>query len=143
MRWKHRKLLSNLGNALQILIGPDLSGSEIADRLIAEAKDVYATVGIDADIRDHEKSWLEGSFQVRPIPGMDEDLGGSSWQSVLRGGSIETDFLNGEIARLARTAGGAAPVNSAIQRLVRRIVATGESVGSMTSAEIESELQIR
>ena len=49
--------------------------------------------------------------------------GSSTWQSLHRGaGTIETDYLNGEIARLARAHGIPAPLNSAVQRAARRVV---------------------
>lgn len=47
MRWKHRKLLSNLGNALQALLGPGAQGAdELHARLEAEAVRVYERAGV-------------------------------------------------------------------------------------------------
>src|SRR5690606_6057783 len=44
--------------------------------------------------------------------------GGSTWQSVSRAtGSIETDYLNGEIVLLGRLHGVPTPVNATLQRL--------------------------
>ena len=44
--------------------------------------------------------------------------GGSSWQSLARGlGSIETDYLNGEIVLLGRLHGVPTPANALVQRL--------------------------
>jgi hypothetical protein len=46
--------------------------------------------------------------------------GGSTWQSVQRGhGSVETDFLNGEIVRLGRLHQIPTPLNSTIQLRMR------------------------
>lgn len=139
MAWKHRKLLSNLGNAVQALVGPD-GGDEISDRLTAEALSVYAahdiTVPSDAD----EEDWRGDSFEVRPVPGVTGELGGSSWQSMKRGGSIESDFLNGEIALLARLVGQEAPLNATVQRLARQAAAAGSGVGAMTEAGLLSAL---
>ena len=54
------------------------------------------------------------------MPGEPAQLGGSSWQSLVRGtGTIETDFLNGEIVLLGRLHGIPTPVNADIQRRVR------------------------
>lgn len=44
---------------------------------------------------------------------------GSTWQSVQRGGSIETDFLNGEVARRGASRGVPTPVNANALRLAR------------------------
>ena len=53
-------------------------------------------------------------FTVEPVPGLeDARLGSSTWQSLSRGtGSIETDYLNGEIVRIAHEHGLPAPVNA-------------------------------
>jgi 2-dehydropantoate 2-reductase len=137
MAWKHRKLLSNLGNAVQALVGPD-SGDEIAERLTAEARGVYAAHGITVPTDADEEDWRGDSFEVRPVPGVTGELGGSSWQSMKRGGSIESDFLNGEIALLARLVGREAPLNATVQRLARQAAAAGSGVGAMTEAGLLS-----
>jgi 2-dehydropantoate 2-reductase len=63
--------------------------------------------------------------------------GGSTWQSLHRGtGRVEADFLNGEIALLARLHGGDAPVNALLQRLADRAAATGRKPGEPTAADI-------
>ena len=57
-------------------------------------------------------------------------LGGSSWQSTARGtGSIEADFLNGEIVLLARMVGLEAPVNALLQQMADRLAASGAPPG--------------
>ena len=57
--------------------------------------------------------------------------GGSSWQSLARGaGSIEAEFLNGEIVLLGRLHGVATPVNALLQRLAVRAAAEGAPPGS-------------
>jgi 2-dehydropantoate 2-reductase len=69
-------------------------------------------------------------LDVKPI-GDRERAGSSSWQSLARGtGTIETDFLNGEIVLLGRLYGVPTPLNQAICRLaddaVRRSAQPGE-----------------
>ncbi|ROQ40022.1 2-dehydropantoate 2-reductase [Frondihabitans sp. PhB188] len=117
LAWKHRKLLSNLGNALQALLGPD-AAPDIYDDLRSEAEAVYRALGITWPSDDDEAARRGNAFDLRPVPGTGE-LGGSSWQSVQRGGSIETDYLNGEISLLARSHGLDAPLNAEVQRLAR------------------------
>jgi 2-dehydropantoate 2-reductase len=67
--------------------------------------------------------------------------GGSSWQSIARGaGSIETDYLNGEIALLGRLHGVPTPVNAAMQRLAARMVRERIPAGSIGLDDIEREV---
>ena len=49
-------------------------------------------------------------------------LGGSTWQSLTRGtGNVETDYLNGELVRIARRIGQDAPINATMAALVRQL----------------------
>jgi 2-dehydropantoate 2-reductase len=142
MRWKYTKLLSNLGNAVQALLGADSSGYPgVVARLRAEAEAVYREAGIEWVGEEEEAARRGDLFSIRPIPGVTSEVGGSSWQSIARGsGSIETDFLNGEIALMARSRGGRAPLNEVVQRLARRAAATAAPTASMTGDELEREL---
>ena len=63
--------------------------------------------------------------------------GGSSWQSLTRGtGSIEADFLNGEIVLLGRAHGVPTPVNEVLQRLANQAARERQAPGSTTPGEI-------
>jgi 2-dehydropantoate 2-reductase len=141
MRWKYRKLLSNLGNALQALVGPDAAELRgLHERLETEATRVFEAAGISWPSIAEEEAWRGDAFDIRDVPGIEGDLGGSSWQSVRRGtGSIETDYLNGEVALLARLNGLDAPLNAEVQRLARQAAAAGV-VGSMTAAQLAAAL---
>ena len=56
-------------------------------------------------------------MHVQPVNG-EYRGGGSSWQSLARGtGSIETDYLNGEIVLLGRMHGVPTPANTLMQRV--------------------------
>ncbi len=57
--------------------------------------------------------------------------GGSSWQSLARrSGSIEAEFLNGEIVLLGGLHGVATPVNALLERLAIRAAAEGTGAGT-------------
>lgn len=141
--WKYRKLLGNLGNAIQALIGAgEGSGSaaaahELYSRTREEGLSVYAASGIGIPSDDEEELWRGGVFDIRPVPGVESELGGSTWQSLARGsGSIETDYLNGEIVRLARLAGVPAPLNEGLQRLARQAAVERRAPGSISPEEL-------
>jgi 2-dehydropantoate 2-reductase len=66
------------------------------------------------------------------VPGEPAQLGGSSWQSLVRGtGTIETSYLNGEIALLGRQVGRPAPINARLTALARHAAREGLRPGSL------------
>lgn len=144
MPWKYRKLISNIGNVFQALAGADASIGPLVRPAQEEARSVLAGAGID--VVDDETERAERSaagLRIEPVPGVDETLGGSSWQSMARGtGNIETDYLNGEIARIARVHGLSAPVNAAVTRLARRATRDRLRPGSLSVADIASAVGI-
>ena len=67
--------------------------------------------------------------------------GGSTTQSLARGtGSIETDWLNGEIVLLGRLHGVPVPANGYFVDLSARLVREGRGPGAVSVAEIEAGL---
>ena len=75
-------------------------------------------------------------MNIRPVAGA-EPGGSSSWQSLSRGtGSIEADYLNGEIVLLGRLHGVPTPVNEALQRLANAFARQGRRPGSLAPAEL-------
>jgi 2-dehydropantoate 2-reductase len=138
MRWKYSKLLSNLGNSLEALCG-GRSGSpaveELARRVRAEGEAAFTAAGIDYASAEEEKA-SRANFQLRPIGGT-QRRGGSSWQSLNRGtGTIESDYLNGEVALLGRLHGVPTPVNARLQLLAKRFAREHRPAGSLDAAEI-------
>jgi 2-dehydropantoate 2-reductase len=145
MRWKHRKLINNLGNAVQALCGvwDGEAASEEVERCLglleAEAMAALAAAGIDAVSEEEDLARRGDHLQVRPV-GDESRGGGSTWQSLARGAGIETDFLNGEIARLGRLHGVPTPANARIQALMRRAAASGSPPGSVPAPELWAAL---
>jgi 2-dehydropantoate 2-reductase len=138
MRWKHGKLLSNLGNAIDALCGHRAGdgAAELRRRAAAEGAAVLEAAGL-AYATAEERAQVRGQ-QVEPQPVAGSRRGGSSsWQSLTRGtGSIEADFLNGEIVLLAREHGLAAPVNEVLQRLANLAARQRQAPGAITPGEI-------
>ena len=141
MPWKFRKLISNLGNGLQALVGAQGVVGEIAQALEVEARDVLAAAGIEVTPDAEESAARAAGFTMHPVPGVPDDVGGSTWQSLQRGtGNVETDYLNGEIARIAHGLGREAPVNARLASLVRRAADRGEQPGAITADELAAAL---
>jgi 2-dehydropantoate 2-reductase len=143
MRWKYRKLIMNLGNAVEALIAPGPAQDEIARRAEEEGEVCLAAARIDHASREEDRARRGDLMQVRPIRGRDRG-GGSSWQSLVRGaGTIEADHLNGEIALLGRLHGFPTPVNETLQQLANRWAAERRRPGTLDPAEFERALETR
>jgi 2-dehydropantoate 2-reductase len=130
MAWKRAKLVSNLGNALQVLCeAPDRDAdpadgplARIRSAMSAEAMACFAAASWPVVDRAEFRAASAGRFKMAPIEGRARG-GGSTWQSVERGlPSVETDFLNGEIVRLGRLHDVLTPVNAAVQARMRAVV---------------------
>lgn len=130
VRWKAAKLLNNLRNAADALYRRSSLRDLAVGALRAEGRAVLAAAGTGvADPRAEGTVDVSG-VSAGDVPGYPVG-GGSTWQSLARGGEPETDFLNGEITLLARLAGADAPLNLAMQRRVRRAVREGTPAGSL------------
>lgn len=136
MRWKYRKLILNLGNAVEAVAGTIARESPLLERAVAEAEAVLDAAGIDRASPDEDLARRGDLIRMRRIDG-ERRPGGSSWQSLHRGlGTIETDYLNGEIVLLGRLHGVPTPVNALLQRLAREAATAGRAPGSWTSDEV-------
>jgi 2-dehydropantoate 2-reductase len=136
MRWKYGKLLGNLGNGLGALLGS--RDQELYDRLRAEGRAVLDAAAIEYTSREEELAARGDSVQLRPVAGRRRG-GSSTWQSLARGaGSVEVDYLNGEIVALGREHGVATPVNLAVQQAVRRAVRSGTAPGQFPIEQLRS-----
>ena len=139
MRWKYRKLLLNLANAIEVLCGPDARTGLLASRVRAEGEACLTAAGIDVATLDEDSARRGDHISRRPVNGL---LSGSStWQSVWRRtGSVETDLLNGEIVLLGRLHGMATPVNALVQELTSELIARDGVPGSCSEEELLGRL---
>ncbi|MCU1379825.1 MAG: 2-dehydropantoate 2-reductase [Acidimicrobiales bacterium] len=141
MRAKHRKLLMNLGNALDALAGWEARSSDLFGRAMDEGIACFEAAGIDTQTAEEEHARRDGAVSLKPVAGQDRG-GSSSWQSLARGtGTIESDFLNGEIVLLGRLHGVPTPVNEALQRAANEAARTGRAAGSVPLGEIQALLR--
>jgi len=131
MTQKYGKLILNLNNIVEAALGREADTRDITEALRAEGREVLRHAGITfADVGAEDPRRAE--MQVRPVDGAAR-LGGSSTQSLLRGAdSIETDYLNGEIALIARRNGVEAPLNAAATRVAADLVRRGGQPGDMS-----------
>jgi 2-dehydropantoate 2-reductase len=141
MAWKRRKLLMNLGNAVQACCGRDdpdadrLRATVVAEGEVALAAASHAVVSAQVD-RERRGDLL----QLRELPGRQRG-GGSSWQSLRRSqGSIETDYLNGEIVLLGRLHGVPTPANELLRRTALRMAREGAAPGTVAAQELLARL---
>jgi 2-dehydropantoate 2-reductase len=136
MRWKWRKLLMNLGNAVEAASGRAHGNGVILEAIWKEADAVLAAAGVEVASAEEDRERRGDHITIRPV-GEGERPGGSSWQSLARGaGRIETDLFNGEIVLLGRLHGIPTPVNEAVQRIARGLARTGAPPASMSPAEL-------
>jgi 2-dehydropantoate 2-reductase len=136
MRWKYRKLLMNLGNAVGALCGQRGRGSGLAEEAEREGRTVLEAAGIDVASAEEDRARRDDHLQMRSTTS-GEWRGGSSWQSLARGtGSIEAEFLNGEIVLLGALNGVPTPVNALLQRLAVEAAAKGSPPGTWDAAEL-------
>lgn len=143
MASKYGKLLENLGNVVEAALGSGNRDAEVMAAVRAEAETALRSAGIN--------DWLDvGNANARRVGVMEmgrvegsERQGGSSTQSLKRGaGSIETDYLNGEIVLLARLGGAPAPLNTELCRIGQELVGAGATPGSMSAKALRQRLRL-
>jgi 2-dehydropantoate 2-reductase len=136
MRWKYRKLILNLANAAIAVCGP-VDGIGALLRIVqAEGEACLAAAGLEVASRDEDRERRGDLLKIEPVEG-DQRPGGSSWQSLARGlGSIETDYLTGEIVLLGRLHGVPTPANELLQRLANELAHRRRAPGALTVDEV-------
>jgi 2-dehydropantoate 2-reductase len=140
MRWKYAKLLTNLGNAIEAICGPSARPGPLGDLTRREGEACLRAAGIAFATEQEDAQRLGRVLTPLPIAGQLRG-GGSSWQSLTRQvGSIETDYLNGEIVLLGRLTGVPTPVNALLCRLANQLAQSGSRPGHMSPEEVLAQL---
>ena len=140
LRWKHRKLLTNLGNAIEAVCGPQERPGPLEEILLAEGEAVLSAAGREVATEEEDRDRRGDLLQRGEIAGQTRP-GGSSWQSLRRGtGDIETDYLNGEIVLLGRMHGVPTPANDLLQRLARGLAMNRDVPGATPATTILERL---
>jgi 2-dehydropantoate 2-reductase len=138
MTVKHTKLLRNLRNAIIAACGSMDSAEAriLAGMAVAEAEACYQAAGIEyLGLREAN---LARDEIVRELPVNGRTRGGgSTWQSLhRRAGSVEADYLNGEIVLIGRQHGVPAPVNELLRQTVNTMAATRQAPGTVDPADL-------
>ena len=145
VRLKYRKLVLNTGNSIDAACGRPPKGTPAAEavaelrrRARDEAEAVFAGAGLDvaSDAEEVERRTL---MVERPVAGRPRG-GGSTWQSLARGGSVETDYLNGEIVLLGRLHGVPTPVNGMLQAMMRDLARDRAGPGRVDPVDLLGRL---
>lgn len=134
LSWKYAKLTRNLVNALRALTDDWAATKEILALAVGEAEACFAAAGIE----NVPASAMEARRGDLRHPA---DIHGSTWQSLARGtGSVETDYLNGEIVLLGRLHSVPTPVNEGLQLAMNRASRHRANAGSMSGERVRAEL---
>lgn len=140
MRWKWAKLLLNLGNAVEAVCGPSARSGRLAELVRSEGVACLRAAGIDFASQEEERGRRGDLLRMRPIAG-ERRPGGSSWQSLARGtGTIEADYLNGEVVFLGRLHGVPTRANELLQRRANELARSGQEPGTVDAEELFAEL---
>ena len=138
MAWKHRKLLVNLGNAAQACCRPGDDRDALVARLREEGERTLAAAGIPV-VTHAQDVGRRGDLLTDS--GVGPRAGGSTWQSLARGqGSVETDYLNGEVSLLGRLHAVPTPANDLVRTVMAEQVRAGAAPGSLSAAELLARL---
>ncbi|MDQ2094343.1 ketopantoate reductase family protein [Rhodalgimonas zhirmunskyi] len=130
MQSKYGKLLMNLQNGLTAAFGKDAEFEDLYEAAKAEALAAIEAAGITwQDVSGKSDPRRSEIMRMGKIEGL-KTVGGSTAQSLARGGTVEIDYLSGEISLTGRLHGVPTPVNDAVSALVAAMARDGRAPGS-------------
>ena len=140
MRWKYRKLMMNLANAVQAVCSRSDGFDELRDLIRVEGETALAAAGIEAVSETEDADRRGDILQSKEIPGRPRS-GGSTWQSLeRRTGAIEADYLNGEVVWLGRRYDVETPANELIRREAARLAVQRSAPGTVDPRDLLQRL---
>jgi 2-dehydropantoate 2-reductase len=141
MPYKWGKLMTNLSNAIGAITGGEWGTPRTVNKAVfEEARATTEKAGIKWVSQEQVgKDWPETETSVRAR--LDTEARSSTWQSLARRqGSVETEFLNGEIVRVAAGLGLKAPLNEKLVAISREMAANHDTPGKYTTAQLAERL---
>jgi 2-dehydropantoate 2-reductase len=104
---------------------------------------VLAAAGITVVSAEEDLARRGDALKIQPVGDEPHRAGGSTWQSLQRGtGTIETDYLTGEIVLLGRLHGVPTPANQALQEAAAEMARTGEPPASRSVDDVLTSIDI-
>ena len=141
MPYKWGKLMANIGNAIGAITNSDGNNiMPIFRAAMEEAQNIVSRAGINWISQEQvAKDWPEISAPLRGS--LNTEAQSSTWQSLARHqGSVETEFLNGEIVRVAGRLGMKAPINEKLMQVTQEMARNHQEPGKFKSSELSSIL---
>lgn len=136
---KYAKLIFNMNNIAQALFTLTDDPTALIALLRAEAEAALRAAGIRWTPVEEAR---QTNFVYGEIPGLKRE-GGSTWQSVVTGRSLETDYLNGEIVMLGRVYGVPTPGNVTMLDIAAQTAAARLQPGWITPEECLAQIAAR
>ncbi|HEY7628923.1 MAG TPA: 2-dehydropantoate 2-reductase N-terminal domain-containing protein [Ilumatobacteraceae bacterium] len=142
MTKKYGKLLVNLGNVADAAASLAGRRAAVVADAIEEGKRVYAAAGIRWEQPADDAARYEARLKSMrfDIPEGDTFVGGSTWQSLMKGAtSLETDYFQGEIILLARLHGLDVPANEFLRDYASRLLRGELPVGKVPLEQLDAD----
>ena len=138
MSAKGAKLMGNLGNAMGAITDGKGDSKAYLAEVRREAAACFQAAGVPYESEASYSARTREQRGVTELPPGLRNLG-SSWQSLQRRqGSIEADFLNGEVVRLGRLHGIPTAYNEVLQEVANQMAARREAPGRYTAQDLEA-----
>jgi len=138
MAYKYGKLIGNLTNAVGAIT--NIAGEEVEPITRAvqnEGKEILTMAAIKWVFTDEPSPRRPKDAINQPYDGLSGMPLGSTWQSLTRQqGAVETEFLNGEIVRIAAKFGKRAPINETLLHITAEMAANHELPGKYSPIEL-------
>jgi 2-dehydropantoate 2-reductase len=137
MPYKWGKLMANVGNAVGAITNGSWEESmPIYRAVMEESRDIVEQAGIHWISQEQvAKDWPEITAPLRGS--LNTEAQSSTWQSLARHqGSVETEFLNGEIVRIAAKLGKKVPLNEKLIQISQEMAANHDTPGKYTITEL-------
>jgi 2-dehydropantoate 2-reductase len=138
MAYKYGKLIGNLTNAVGAIT--NIAGEEVEPITRAvqnEGKEILTMAAIKWVSTDEPSPRRPKDAINQPYDGLSGMPLGSTWQSLTRRqGAVETEFLNGEIVRIAAKFGKRAPINETLLHITVEMAANHELPGKYSPIEL-------
>ncbi|MBK7330627.1 MAG: NAD(P)-binding domain-containing protein [Dehalococcoidia bacterium] len=143
MALKYRKLILNLGNGVEVIVGRSAwsAGGELGEfveHVREEALECYQAAGIVPVSSAEYAERVTSHYRAQDVGGESRSAS-STLQSILRGHeTTEVDYLNGEIELIGHLHGVPTPYNSVVREVATRMAAARAQPGSVTLEELRA-----